>query len=169
MNLNHLHLARLATRTVSGTLLTLVTLTLLAMVWISFFLWGVRFTEELMAQMGIISPLIFKVGKWQMNGDALSGLEIAPYLPALAMLLISQLLYFYRIPRTHRRLTVTWEFVATTFLFIISHLCLWALFELISLWGVILAPELNLALTSLLLGGLFWLQWFGLVPRTGID
>lgn len=163
MKFEYLYLTRLVIRAMSSALLTLVTLALLLAVWASFFLWGVHFTEKFMTQVGIISPLLFKIGRWQLGSQALGGTEIIPYLAALSIVLISQLLYFYRIPRTHHRLTTTWEFVITTFLFISSHLCLWNLFKLLSLSQIEISPELNLAVTLLMLNGLFWLQGFGLV------
>jgi hypothetical protein len=100
------------------------------------------------------------VGTWQLKIDGLGESAITPYLPALALLLISQAFYFYRIPRTHRRFTVTWEFVATTFLFILTHLCL---------WRIVISGPLNLVITLLMLCGLFWLQWVGLVATADVD
>lgn len=163
MKLDHLYLTRLVLRTIPGALLTTVPLALLLAVWVSFFLWGVHFTEEFMTQAGAISPLLFKLGAWQLSSQVGEETEIIPYLSALAIVLFSQLLYFYRIPRTHHRLTTTWEFVGTTFLFIVSHLCLWNLLELLLSAQMEISPELYLAITLLMLNGLFWLQGIGLV------
>lgn len=163
MNIIHPPFTRLDSRHLVRTLLTLAVMLLLMAVWIALFLWGLLVTENILARLGIIS--LAWLGPWQLHVGNLFARGIGSYTPAFLLLFLSQLFFFYRMPRTQRRVAVPLEFVLTTFLFISVHLLFFLLVNVLTPGHVGLPPLADLGLTLLMLGVFFWLQGSGLVGR----
>ncbi len=163
MNVNQLPLIRLAPRAFLRTLLPLFVMVLLVVMWVIFFLWGLLVSESLRSQWYLIAPPL--PGTWKMQLKSFFEAGIGVYTPALLLLLISQVIFFYRMPRTRGRLAVPLEFVLTTFLLVVLHLLIFNLFEFFTPPLHYLAIGIRLAFTLVMLVGLFWLQWSGLLWR----
>ncbi|HMN31494.1 MAG TPA: hypothetical protein PKE45_25315 [Caldilineaceae bacterium] len=93
------------------------------------------------------------------------------YLSGFAPVLISLALFFYRVPRVERRLSVAFEFVLTTALFVTFNLLVVQFLQRVAQAAATLPgleldlvqviSQLNLTLTLIMLAGLFWLQGSG--------
>jgi hypothetical protein len=163
MNVNQLPLVRLAPRALLRALLPLLVMVLLVVIWVVFFLWGVLMSESLRTQWYLIDPPL--PGTWQMQLNNFFETGIGVYIPALLLLIISQVIFFYRMPRTRGRLAVPLEFVLTTFLLVVLHLLFFNLFDFFTPALRYLAIGIRVILTLVMLSCLFWLQWSGLLWR----
>jgi hypothetical protein len=149
---------------------------LLGAVWYALFLWGVVTTQEWLAwwETGRVEPAM----AWQTVLANLLQTSSGVYVPAFALVLISMALFFYRIPRVEGRLSVSLEFAITTVLFVTINLLTMQLLRQLARLAANIGPdalptadfdpihfigELGLAVTILMLIGLFWLQWSGVL------
>jgi hypothetical protein len=163
MNVNQLPLARLAPRALLRTLLPLLVMVLLVVTWVVFFLWGVLTTESLRTQWHLIAPPLPR--SWPMRLNSFFEAGVGVYIPALLLLVISQGIFFYRMPRTRGRLAVPLEFVLTTFLLVVTHLLIFSLFDFFNPLILYFSMGIRVVVTLVMLVGLFWLQWSGLLWR----
>lgn len=162
MNIIHPPFTRLDSRHLVRTFLTLTVMVLLVAVWIALFLWGLLITRNVLVPLGFFSlPWLGE----QIHLGTFFGMGIGAYAPAFLLLFLSQLFFFYRMPRTQRRVAVPLEFVLITFLFITAHLFLFYMLNLLPAGGVGLSPSTNLMLTLVMLVLFFWLQAAGVIGR----
>jgi hypothetical protein len=149
---------------------------LLGAVWYALFLWGLVTTQEWLAwwNTGHVEP----TQAWQTVLANLLQTSGGIYLPAFGLVLISMALFFYRIPRVPGRLSVSLEFAVTTVLFVTINLLTMQLLRRLAQLAAQMGPaelpsanfdpiyfmgELGLAITFLMLAGLFWLQGTGVL------
>lgn len=155
------------------TLVVIGQMLLLMLVWAIFFLWALLATERL---------LIPWIGTSMAGPGFLNQFFtsfIGAYLPAFAVVLISLMLFFYRMPRSQEKVSVPLEFALTIMLFIALQLFVigfalpWAMhclptaaslsFEQLLPFNLLpfqtcLSPGSGLLFTALALIVLFWLQ-----------
>lgn len=155
------------------TLVVIGQMLLLMLVWAIFFLWALLATERLLI------PWIgtSMAGQGFLNQFFTS--FIGAYLPAFVVVLISLMLFFYRMPRSREKVSVPLEFALTIMLFIAVQLFVigfalpWAMdclptvaslsFEQLLPFNLLpfqtcLSPGSGLIFTGLALLVLFWLQ-----------
>ena len=155
----------------TNTLLILGQMLLLIVVWSIFFLWALLVTQNL---------LVPWLTAWTGGQDLLNTFWMACigiYLPAFVLVMISLMLFFYRMPLAQDKVGVSLEFSITILLFIAVHLFVstivlpWADGCLPTLASISQAlasdglpvqtchhPAANLLFTTLALGLLFWHQ-----------
>lgn len=166
------------------TVLTVGQIVLLIVIWSVFFLWAMVVTEYLLI------PGLTVLDRQPSSFIDFATTGIGVYVLPFVLVMISFTLFFYRIPRTHDKASVPLEFGLTTLLFVVTHLvviglgsfllggwlptALASLLEqmlLIDVGAVAGLPSLlpSLAITALMLAGLFWLQaserWWQWVHR----
>jgi hypothetical protein len=147
---------------------------LLGAVWGALFLWGLEMTGRWLAWW--VADQNTSNSLLQLTLADLLQSTYSLYLLAFAPVLISLALFFYRIPRVKRRLSVALEFVLTTALFVTFNLLVVQFLQRMALAAADLASvqapglelnlvhlisQLNLTLTLVMLFGLFWLQGSG--------
>lgn len=98
------------------TLRTLGQIFLLILAWSVFLLWSLFVTESL-----LIPWLAAWVGKTSLVNQILSSC-IGEFLLAFGLVMLSLMLFFYRVPRTQEKSSVPLEFAFTTLCFIALHL-----------------------------------------------
>jgi len=158
--------------TVAQTVFTVAQIVLLIVIWSVFFLWAVVVTEHLFV------PWITTVGREQQSFVDFISSWVGASLLALILVMISLTLFFYRMPRARNKMSVPFEFGLTTLLFVVVHLIavglgsflfpawlpleLWAPLERLLSTAPGVASHFYqapaLAITALMLAGLFWLQ-----------
>jgi hypothetical protein len=100
----------------TNTLLILAQMLLLIVVWSIFFLWALLVTENLLV------PWLtaWAGGQNWLNTFWITCIGI--YLPAFVLVMISLMLFFYRMPLAQDKVSVSLEFAITILLFIAAHL-----------------------------------------------
>lgn len=161
--------AVLAVRARRRDLLTVSSIFILGAIWSFFFLWAFALTESWLMQWQAQadSP---RLGVWWAGVQEILSSELGIYAPAAVLLLISVMLFFYRVPRVQDRLTVPLEFAITTGCFLVLNVLVMQLLHSLTTpvnaaianhYQVDSLTGLDFVVTCLMLGALFWLQASG--------